>query len=249
MKVIKCTVIIFVLALVMFILEPLFCFAQSNLLDGDSLEKGLKAPRAQQVVQRAQIEWEADQLSRNGKYEAAIKKYLEALKPQYISKIQDKNAALNGLCNAYQLLGVYEEAYKYNEEKININKSKKRSWLLKSEELRALIVFQATRQSKMIYDVISQERDVFNDPLELKNDDWHRKGFFRKSLYLYEIIEDYDAALKLCDEYLAMKKVKKDKKFKAEVVELRATVLEAKQTRQKNVIFKKLNQYGFYNWL
>ena len=46
-----------------------------------------------------------------------------------------------------------------------------------------------------------------------------------------------------------MKKVKKDKKFKAEVEDLRKTILEAKQTLEKNKIFKKLNEYGFYNWL
>lgn len=46
-----------------------------------------------------------------------------------------------------------------------------------------------------------------------------------------------------------MKKVQKDKKFKVEVEDFRAAVLKAKQTRGKGVIFKKLNEYRFYNWL
>lgn len=207
-----------------------------------------KSPRARQVIARASLVWEGDRLVEKELYDQAILKYQEAVTDKYIKQSKDKNAALNGLVNANQMLGLYEEAYKLNEEKIKTGSGRK-EWRLRSQELLALIEFKRENNSVPVMGFITKRNEIMKKSFNAKKIAFDEKSQFEKSLYLYEIIGDYDAALKLCDEYLAMKKVKKDKKFKAEVEDLRKTILEAKVTREKNKIFKKLNEYDFYNWL
>lgn len=170
----------------------------------DSVSSLGRTSRTRQVMMQAELEHQGYELYRKGKYDEALKKFAEALGPAYISKPEDKNGPLVGIVNTKQQLGEYEEAYKIQQDAISANPPIKAGfvdwWGLHSQELLALIEFKKTGNPQKAHEYLASRRDVIQKLFDVNKMTLDERSYVEKSLYFYEIISDYDAALKLCDE-------------------------------------------------
>lgn len=164
------------------------------------------------TVLQATLLHEGHELAEQGLYEEAIAKYKESMKPEYLTKENDKSGGIYGLGEVHKMQGKYEEALKDLEWYMNRNPQKHPGddpgWLDEKLELDALIEYQKTGNAKLIYQHIEHlKKDSFKqveDPKLRQNMIYVQKG--PKIIRLYDTLGDYESGIRFIDEMIAYAK-------------------------------------------
>lgn len=157
------------------------------------------------------LEHEGHLLAEQGKYEEAIQKYQEALKPEYLNDEGDKSGPVYGLMKVHMMQGKYEEALKDLEWYIKRHPRRSPNdvppWVENKHELDALIQYQKTGDPKAIYQHIEYLKNKWPELTKTKGEVWRKSvvtdQFSSTIIRLYDTIGDQEGGIRYIDELFA----------------------------------------------
>lgn len=167
------------------------------------------------VFSRNALEKEAEALTERGRYEEALLKYQEAIKPEHINYEWEKGYAISGMRRIYMILQDYDAAL----DKMNWvfensrNGAPTASALEKKREIEVLKSFQKTGDPQGVRDYLS--RYMTENRNEIPPEGYGLSGLMAITtvLRLYNAIGDHDAGIAYIDECVAFFKKQDIEKY------------------------------------
>lgn len=178
------------------------CFANNN----EAREDFIK------IVKRNALESEARKLERQGRFDAAILKFREAIRPELINTEAEKGVSLGHIIKIQQLQGKYEEALQGIKWHLGMAPDKD-SYIWIKRELEAYLAWQKTGSPEPIYKFISDLRAAYQNFLPPKQVHAMFEWPIVEVIKAYDALNDYDRGIFFMDEIIACLKATRKTKF------------------------------------
>ena len=204
--------------------------------------------KTRKIITNAELEREGDHLAAQGRFDEALAKFYEAMKPEHLNEESDKSGAQGRIIRVHERQGKFDLALKEHEE-----------WFYKAfpsheptedKRLRFLAVIQArdTNSNKPIYGHIQYLREKYKRYIPAQSLDAHSFGMapINDIIHLYNWMGDADECVNFINEILTSKFLYPNERIEFERV--KAAFEEDKRTGQKGHLQKVVESTNYIGW-
>lgn len=193
------------------------------------------------LFKRAELYEQGLALEKQGLYEAAIEKYIEAMHPSLLEQEQDKSMALGGIIQVLHKQGKFELALKELDWFRTSNPNL--LYEIRKPELEALIKARDVGSAEPIYSHINHLKEKYQYDLPPNG---LQEVITSDVIRLYDYIGDLDEAIAFVNQVLRYKKL--PKRGKSEYEKINRVLEEDRKRGTKGRATQVLIQSDYFPW-
>ena len=210
------------------------------------------------IFEQERLIKDGNDLVEQGRYDEAIAKYQEAMKPELLLHDYDIGPPIFLMSKALKFQGKYEEAlHQINEVLKKHPDVHEGNWHDQKLELEALIKSRDTGLPEPVYEHIKYLREKYKNqlpPVGYSGYSGYSINIISPLIRLYDHIGDYDGGIAFIDELIAYYSNQKHgfdpkkRKYDADVLKIREAFEQDKAEGKKGRATRALIQSDYFPW-